>query len=77
MNIEKQQEALLALMKNEKLNDLSFYHSVWFQPSSGRFLFADKYTRYEILEPLIENKTLVFKGIEYHQGEYMLRYTLH
>jgi hypothetical protein len=77
MNIEKQQEALLALMKNEKLNDSSFYHSVWFQPSSGRFLFDDKYTRYEIVEPLIENKTLVFKGIENHQGESMLRYTLH
>jgi hypothetical protein len=77
MNIEKQQEALLALMKNATLNDSSFYHSVWFQPSSGRFLFADQYTRYEVVEPLIENKTLVFKGIENHQGESMLRYTLH
>jgi hypothetical protein len=46
------------------------------EPSSGRFLFADQYTRYEVVEPLIENKTLVFKGIESHQGEKMLRYVL-
>jgi hypothetical protein len=76
MNIEKQQEALLSSMKNVSLNDSSFYHSVWFLPLSGRFLFADTYIRYEVVEPLIENKTLVFKGIENHQGESMLRYAL-
>ena len=82
MNIEKQQQDLVASIKHElgKENEFykpsSFWHSVWFQPSSGRFLFADQYTRYEVVEPLIENKTLVFKGVESHQGEQMLRYVL-
>jgi len=82
MNIEKQQQDLVASIKHElsKKNKFykpsSFYHSVWFQPSSGRFLFADQYTRYEVIEPLIKNKTLVFKGVGNHQGEKMLRYVL-
>ena len=62
--------------ENEFYKPSSFWHSVWFQPSSGRFLFADQYTRYEVVEPLIENKTLIFVGAENHQGEQMLRYVL-
>jgi hypothetical protein len=82
MNTEKQQQDLVASIKHElaKENEFykssSFWHSVWFQPSSGRFLFADQYTRYEVVEPLIENKTLIFVGSENHQGEQMLRYVL-
>jgi hypothetical protein len=83
MEIKEQQENLIAAInkevlsaKEDEINPSSYLHSVWFQPSSGRFLFFDQYTRYEIVEPLIENKTLVFKGIESHQGEEMLRYVL-
>jgi hypothetical protein len=84
MDIEKQQQSLVALIKDEltlakedeSYKPSSYWHSVWFQPSSGRFLFADQYTRYEVVEPLIENKTLIFEGIENHQGEKMLRYVL-
>jgi hypothetical protein len=82
MNTEKQQQDLVDSIKHELAKENEFYkpcsyfHSVWFQPSSGRFLFADQYTRYEVVEPLIENKTLTFKGIENHQGEQMFRYVL-
>jgi hypothetical protein len=82
MNIENQQQDLVASIKHELAKEDPFYkgssmwHSVWFQPSSGRFLFADKYTRYEVIEPLIENKTLTFQSVESHQGEQMLRYVL-
>ena len=82
MNIENQQQDLVASIKHELAKDDGFYkgssmwHSVWFQPSSGRFLFADQYTRYEVIEPLIENKTLTFQSVESHQGEQMLRYVL-
>ena len=82
INIEKQQHELVASMKRELSKENEFYkpsslwHSVWFQPSSGRFLFADQYTLYAVVQPLIQNKILVFKGIESHQGEQMLRYVL-
>jgi len=82
VSVKKQQQDLVDSIKHELAKENEFYkpssyfHSVWFQPSSGRFLFADQYTRYEIVEPLIENKTLAFKGIENHQGEKMLRYSL-
>lgn len=81
INIKEQQQDLIALIKQElaegnEYKPSSFFHSVWFQPSSGRFLFEDLYTRYSVVEPLIANKTLVFKGVENHQGEKMLRYVL-
>ena len=84
--VEQQQEYLISSIRQEiegaykyfnpSFKPSPFRHSVWFQPSSGRFLYDDRYRRYEVIEPLIENKTLVFKGIEKHQGEKMLRYTL-
>lgn len=80
--VEQQQEALIASIRQEiegtykYFNPSAFRDSVWFQPSSGRFLYDYRYRRYEVIEPLIKNKTLVFKGIEKHQGEKMLRYTL-
>jgi hypothetical protein len=81
INIKKQQQDLVASIKEElseenEYKPSSFWHSVWFQPSAGRFLFGDRYTRYRVVEPLIANKTLVFKGVESHQGEKMLRYVL-
>jgi hypothetical protein len=82
LNTEKQQQDLVDSIKHElsKKNKFhkpsSFWHSVWFHPLSGRFLFADQFIRYEVVEPLIENKTIVFKGIENHQGEKMFRYVL-
>ena len=80
--VKQQQEYLIASIRqeiegmNKHFNPSSYRHSVWFQPSSGRFLYDDRYRRYEVIEPLIKNKTLVFQGIEKHQGEKMLRYTL-
>jgi hypothetical protein len=82
MNIEKQQQDIVASIKSELAiknkfdKPSSFRNSVWFQPSSNRFLFADQYRRYEVIEPLIENKTLTFQSVEIHQGEQMLRYLL-
>lgn len=61
---------------NEVYKPLSSYHSVWFQPSLGRFLFGDRHLKYEVVESLIDNKTLIFNGVESHQGEEMLRYVL-
>jgi hypothetical protein len=82
MDIKKQQEDLVNSIKNElslksKIYKTSPYRdSVWFQPKSGRFLFDDTFRKYEIIEPLIESGEFVFKGIENHQGEKMLRYVL-
>lgn len=82
MNIEKQQQYLVTAIKQELSREDEFYkpspfwHSVWFQPSTGRFLFADNYIKYEVIEPLIENKTFIYKGYENHQGEQMLRYVV-
>lgn len=83
MDIKQQQEAIVASMKAEVSKQetdwdkkSSFLHSVWFQPATGRFIFNDLFTRYEVIEPLIEDKTLQFKGVEQHQDEQMLRYVL-
>lgn len=82
MKIKKQQQDIVDAIEKEltnkhKYHKPSYYrHSVWFQPLSGRFLFDDTYIRYEVIEPLIENNKLVFKGVENHQGEKMLRYVL-
>ncbi|TDE45488.1 hypothetical protein E0I26_05935 [Flavobacterium rhamnosiphilum] len=82
MDIKKQQEDLVTSIKNElslksKIYKPSLYlDSVWFQPKTGRFLFNDTFKRYEIVEPLIECGVLIFKGIENHQDEKMLRYVL-
>jgi hypothetical protein len=80
--INEQQENLITILKQELAKENKFYktstflNSVWFKPETGRFLFNDYYVRYEVIESLIENKTLIFEGIEKHQGEKMLRYVL-
>jgi hypothetical protein len=82
MTKQEEQQNLVDSIKHELSKTHKFYkpssfrHSVWFHPSVGRFLFDDQYRKYEVVEPLIENKTIVFKGIENHQGEKMLRYVL-
>ncbi len=54
----------------------SFRHSVWFSPILGHFLYNDLVVGFDIIQPLINNKTLKLKGIENHQGEKMIRYVL-
>jgi hypothetical protein len=81
MNIQKKQNEIIDSIKKELSNDnifkpSSFKHSVWFQPECAKFLYNDEYIEYEVIEPLIENKTLRFKKIENHQGEQMIRYVL-
>jgi len=76
---EEHQQGIINRIKEELKSHKkpsSYYHSVWFRPLTGRFLFEDMYVYYEVIEPLIDNKTLVFKGVENHQGEKMLRYVL-
>lgn len=82
MDVKKAQEKIISSIKEElSLKDIlqkpsSYRHSVWFIPSKARFLYDDTFRKYEIIEPLIESGELIFKGIENHQGEKMLRYTL-
>ena len=82
MNIEKQQKAIIEAIEHELSLANDFYtpqgmfHSVWFFPERGMFMYADCLVRHEVIRPLIENKTLVFKGVEIHQGELMPRYVL-
>ena len=63
-------------LKDEFYEPQSMFHSVWFFPECGMFMYADCLVRHEVIRPLIENKTLVFKGVEKHQGELMPRYVL-
>ena len=63
-------------LEDEFYKPQGMFHSVWFLPERGMFMYADCLVRHEVIRPLIENKTLVFKGIEQHQGESMPRYVL-
>ena len=63
-------------LEDEFYKPQSMFHSVWFFPERGMFMYADCLIRHEVIRPLIENKTLVFKGVEQHQGELMPRYVL-
>jgi hypothetical protein len=82
MNIEHNQKAIIDAIEhelslaNEFYTPSSMYHSVWFYPLIGVFLFADCVVKYEVIYPMIESKKLVYKGIESHQGELMVRYVL-
>ena len=82
INIEKQQQYIIGAMDNERKKthkwDLrsSFKEAVYFEPASGRFLFDDGYIRYEVIEPLIADGTLVYKEFAMHQGDKMLKYVL-
>jgi hypothetical protein len=81
ITIKKQQDYIIEQLKFQKEKIEPFFSSsfkefVWFQPQSGRFLFDDGYIRYEIIEPLILNGTLIFMNYTNHQGELMLQYGL-
>ena len=82
MNIEKQQKAIIKAIEHELSKADEFYkpqgmfHSVWFLPDAGEFMYADALVKHEVIKPLIEAKKLVYKGIEKHQGELMPRYVL-
>ena len=82
MNIEKQQKAIIEAIEHELSLADEFYkpqgmfHSVWFLPDAGEFMYADALVKHEVIKPLIEAKKLVYKGIEKHQGELMPRYVL-
>lgn len=81
MNIEKQQNKIIDSIKKELSKDnilkpSSFRNSVWFQPDCAKFLYDDVCISNKVIEPLIDNEVLIFKGIENHQGERMLRYVL-
>ena len=82
MNIEKQQKAIIEAIEHELSLANEFYkpqgmfHSVWFLPDAGEFMYADALVKHEVIKTLIEAKKLVYKGIEKHQGELMPRYVL-
>lgn len=82
MDVKKQQQDLIDSIKSELAKERkfnkpsSFKHSIWFCPTTGGFLYDDRCLKDEIVRPLIEAKIIVFKGMETHQGEKMLRYIL-
>jgi len=79
MNIlNKQQAKIVASIKEELQLDRpsGMFHSVWFAPQIGVFLYADFAVKHEVMQPLIENGLFVYKGLEKHQGEKMPRYVL-
>ena len=72
--------SLIEIMTKEiekpKEDQSKYLNSIWFMPESGRFLFNDRFIHFDFVDPLIQSKTIVFKGIEIHQGERILRYVL-
>jgi hypothetical protein len=82
INIETQQQYIIDSINEERQKthkfDLRnpFREAVYFEPSYGRFLFDDGYIRYEVIEPLIADGTLVYKEFAMHQGDKMLKYVL-
>ena len=54
----------------------NMYYCVFFQPSTGRFLFDDRYYHWKIIFPMIEKNILKFKGMKKHQGELMPSYSI-
>jgi hypothetical protein len=65
---------IIELMKSENIS--TYYNAIYFQPITGKFLFADKYLDNDIAISLINNRDIKFKSISKHQGETMLKYTL-
>ena len=54
----------------------NMFYCVFFQPSTGKFLFEDRYYHWEIIFPMIEKDILKFTGIKKHQGELMPSYSI-
>jgi hypothetical protein len=76
ISIKQQQENLLEKLKEYSNSESSHQHSVWYWPEGGKFLHNDYSIKYEVVQPLIQEKKLVFKQIESHQGMLMPRYIL-
>ena len=82
MDIEIQQRSIIESIEYELSLADEFYkpqgmfHSVWFLPDAGEFMYADMLVKHDVIKPLIEAKKLVYKGIEQHQGQQMPRYVL-
>ena len=80
--VELQQKAIIEAIEKELGKDNSIYkpqgmfHSVWFLPDVGEFMYNDTLVKNEVIKPLIEVKKLIYKGIEKHQGKQMPRYVL-
>jgi hypothetical protein len=81
--MEAQRAALVGMIraafteaKERGIKPSSIRHSVWFWPKRGWFIYNDRAVAYDLVEPLIRENVLVFKGYEDHQGEKMLRYVL-
>lgn len=77
-DIRKAQDYILECIEMElkKEHQSSIFNAVWFYPKIGAFLYADFPVTHEVIYPLIENKTLVYKGVERHQDELMPKYVL-
>jgi hypothetical protein len=69
-------ETIIQLMNDESYNESSFYNAIYFQPTSGMFLYADKYIKSEAIIELIDNKVIENVGTHTHQGELMVKYIL-
>ena len=69
-------ETIIQLMNDESYNESSFYNAIYFQLTSGMFLYADKYIKNETIIELIDSKVIEHVGTETHQGELMVKYIL-
>ena len=80
LSIKKKQNSIIKMIKEDLQNDITlqstFLNSVYFYPEKAKFLFCDLFVDYNVIFPLIENKTLILKGVEKHQGIKMIRYIL-
>lgn len=80
MTIKEQQELIISSIKEELSTEKTLRYlyltAVYLDPSNARFLFNDMYVKYEVIEPLINNGTLKYKGIKSHQGIKMYKYSL-
>lgn len=76
--IKEAQEHIVTCLENEinKEEQSSYFNAVWFCPEIGGFLYADYPILHSVIFPLIENKTLVYKGLERHRGKLMPKYIL-
>lgn len=67
-------ETIIKLMNDEVYNYSSHYNAIYFQPKTGKFLYADTYINNEIVNNLINDKTITYIGNCIHQSEKMLKY---
>ena len=69
-------ESIIFCLKTAKTNihANNFTKYVWFQFSTGRFLYNDQFVNYDYIESLISSKKLIFKKFDNHQGEKMAQY---